>query len=174
MSEDKLKRIDEIKKRINVTHKIASDALDEAGNDVLNAVIKLEEKYPETIESLKNTAQETLDNLKESPSVILTKDGKELIRIPVLFGAFLAYGAFKKPKFTIAALGLGMISGIDLSFKYKEDVLSLRETLKINTKKASESIQKTRAELENKIFESKDKSFLKEDKSGDRYHTIKL
>lgn len=172
--EEKLLKIDEVRKRINVSHKLAKEALDNAGDDILEAVMILEEKYPETIDSIKHTAQKTVETLKDSPLIKISKDKEEILSLPAVFGLGAALLAIKKPKLLFISIGLGIISGLDLSLKYGNKEYSVRESLKVSSDKFHDNIIKTRSELENKIFESKDKGFLKEDKSGERYHTIKL
>lgn len=172
--EDSLKKVDEITKRVNVPHKRAMEALEEAGGDVLKAVMNLEEKYPDALLSLKKAVTGTVENMECGNYIKVSGKNCEIMRLPVIAGAAFAVLCAYRPRVLLAAAGAVALTGSDVSITLGGHEYSLRKSIRANSRKASEGIFRTRYELENRLGDLKDKNFLKEDGTGERYFVIKL
>ncbi len=89
-----LEKIDLIRERAGVSYKVAKDALDQAGGNVVDALIMLEEKNEKGwTDSMGVMGNDIIEKLKKIISkgnvtrVILKKDGDVMLNIPITAGA---------------------------------------------------------------------------------------
>lgn len=118
MMEDYLQKIETIRERLGVSYKEAKEALDQAGGDVVQAIVNLEER---------GTGTETLDKeelgkrfLARIRSIIkrgnvtkikVKKDERVVLEIPATVGALGILGMLMSAEFAIIA-GLGTVAAM--------------------------------------------------------------
>ncbi|MGI6554311.1 MAG: DUF4342 domain-containing protein [Bacillota bacterium] len=114
---DELYKIDIIRERLGVSYKEAQEALNEAGGDVVAAIVNLEsqersfeENFEERKEKLVNQVQSILK--KGNVTKIKVKKGNKVItEIPAAVGALGVVGIVASPPFAVLA-GLGTIAAM--------------------------------------------------------------
>lgn len=89
-----LEKVDVIRERTGVSYKEAKEALEENNNDLVEALIMLEEKHDRTwVDTMSIAGNEVMEKLKalikkgNVSRVILKKDGEILLNVPVTAGA---------------------------------------------------------------------------------------
>ncbi|ACL69997.1 DUF4342 domain-containing protein [Halothermothrix orenii] len=90
---DKLEKIDMIRQRLNVSYEKANQALEEAGGDVVEALIKLEKEMGKNGENVVHVkGQELINKIKEiikegnAKKIVVKDNEKTLVEIPVTAG----------------------------------------------------------------------------------------
>lgn len=124
---DELSKIDEIRSRFDISYKEASDALAEAGGDLVAALINLEAKKSvdedcencgkgsEMWEKVKKQFEDT--NRKK---IVISKEGKTVVNIPATFGAVGVLGVLFSAELAVIA-GVGAIAALASDYKFKID-----------------------------------------------------
>ncbi len=134
----KMNIIDEIVKRTDTTYKEAKEAYEKADEDLLNAIIYLEEKKgkksfsdDDVIEELKKMVNEV------NASKIIVKKGEEtVINLPITAGAI---GLVLAPLLSIGGLTVAMLSKYEITIISKEGKeYNLNEKFKESKKKYTE------------------------------------
>nr|WP_300092695.1 DUF4342 domain-containing protein [Sedimentibacter sp.] len=99
MENDNLQKIDEILKRTNTDYSTAKQALDDAGGDVLEAIILIENMSKSKSGSGQNKGEQLMNQLKDILSkgnatrLTIKKNNEVIINVPItagLIGAFIA------------------------------------------------------------------------------------
>lgn len=100
-----LEKIDIVVSRTNVSFKEAKEALEKVNGDVIEAIVLIEENQKDMTEKSEDIIEKIKDIIKEGnvTKVIVKKDDKVLLNIPVTFAAAGAILAIKP-----ALLGLGV------------------------------------------------------------------
>ncbi len=100
-----LEKIDIVVSRTNVSFKEAKEALEKVNGDVIEAIVSIEENQEDMTEKSEDIIEKIKDIIKEGnvTKVIVKKDDKVLLNIPVTFAAAGAILAIKP-----ALLGLGV------------------------------------------------------------------
>lgn len=172
METDLLKKADEVIKRVKVTNKEAIDALEKNGGDVLKTIMYLEDK---STSGLNELSQKAYEFIKDEPKLVLSRNHKELAKVPAIAGLGVVLLGLWKPKL----LGLGILgfvlSGADLAYENNGESISIRDSFRKNSKLFSNSFKKSKTNLEYRYSELKEAGFLKEFREGgEKYYTIKL
>ncbi|MDQ0286710.1 hypothetical protein J2Z49_001824 [Desulfofundulus luciae] len=112
-----LEKIDLIRSRLGVGYKEAKEALDAAGGDVVQALIRLEEERKHITEKLQDRGQEFLEHLKDffhrsQETKIKVKQGERTVmELPASLGALGLVGTLASSQ--LAVLGaLGAITAM--------------------------------------------------------------
>ncbi len=115
----KMDIIDEIVKRTDATYGEAKEAYEKADEDLLNAIIYLEEKSSkksfsddDVIEELKKLVNEV-----NATKVIVTKGEETVLNLPVTAGAI---GLILAPLLSIGGLTVAMLSKYEITIISKE------------------------------------------------------
>jgi len=114
---DELHKIDIIRERLGVSYKEAQDALEQAGGDVVAAIISLEEKGSDFQETLEKRKEKLISQVraiiqKGNVTKIKVKKGDKVItEIPASIGALGVVGMLASAEFAILA-GLGTIAAM--------------------------------------------------------------
>lgn len=88
-----LENIDKIVNRTGVSYEKAKEALEKTENDVIAAIILLEQDNPKVDEQLKIKSKVIIDVIKEilnegtATHIQIKKKGKSIIDLPIIFGA---------------------------------------------------------------------------------------
>jgi hypothetical protein len=99
MENDNLQKIDEILRRTNTDYSTAKQALDDAGGDVLEAIILIENMNRSKSSSGQNKGEQIMNQLKDILSkgnatrLTIKKNNDVIINVPItagLIGAFIA------------------------------------------------------------------------------------
>ncbi|WP_019227098.1 DUF4342 domain-containing protein [Sedimentibacter sp. B4] len=99
MENDNLQKIDEILRRTNTDYSTAKQALDDAGGDVLEAIILIENMNKSKTSSGQNKGEQLMNQLKDILSkgnatrLTIKKNNEVIINVPItagLIGAFIA------------------------------------------------------------------------------------
>jgi hypothetical protein len=133
--DEKMDIIDEIVKRTDATYKEAKEAYEKSDEDLLNAIIYLEEKKGKKTHSDDDVLEELKKLVKEvnASKIIVKKDEETIINLPITAGAI---GLVLAPLLSIGGLTLAMLS------KY-EVIIIAKDGTKYNlNKKFEDSIKK--------------------------------
>lgn len=132
-----LEKIDILRARLGVGYKEAKDALEEAGGDVVQALINLEEKGRNMGERFQARGQEMVEQLKgllhkgQNYRIKLKKGDDTVFEVPASVGALGLLGALASSEIAIlGALGTvtAMANKYTLEFEHR-DSEPLSETL---------------------------------------------
>lgn len=128
--EDQLGKIDELRRRFDITYQEAADVLQEADGDLFSALVMLEQrKKGYTSECCDNGSemfQDVKDKIKEAAhkKIVVTKHGRVVAQIPMAIGALGALGAIINTPIAIIA-GVGAVTALAKDYKFgikdKED-----------------------------------------------------
>ncbi|MEG6520785.1 DUF4342 domain-containing protein [Desulfotomaculum sp. 1211_IL3151] len=125
-----LEKIDLLRARLGVSYKEAKDALDMAGGDVVEALIKLEEKNRQWNEKLHGKGNEFMGQFKtliekgQKTKVKVKKDDNTVVEFPATIGALGVLGAMAStPILIVGALGTiaGLANNYRLEFQDEKD-----------------------------------------------------
>ncbi|HCX04288.1 MAG TPA: ubiquitin [Clostridiales bacterium] len=133
--DEKMDIIDEIVKRTDATYKEAKEAYEKSDEDLLNAIIYLEEKKGKKTHSDDDVLEELKKLVKEvnASKIIVKKDEETIINLPITAGAI---GLVLAPLLSIGGLTVAMLS------KY-EVIIIAKDGTKYNlNKKFEDSIKK--------------------------------
>ncbi|GFN22504.1 DUF4342 domain-containing protein [Thermanaeromonas sp. C210] len=113
-----LEKIDILRKRVGLSSREAKQALDEAGGDVIEALIRLEEgKKEETVHALETWGERLLTRIKEIlhkgkvTKIKIKKDGKTVAEIPATAGALGVLGVLASTELAILA-GISSVAAL--------------------------------------------------------------
>ncbi|NLO90073.1 MAG: DUF4342 domain-containing protein [Clostridia bacterium] len=114
--EEYLQKIEVIRERLGVSYKEAKEALDQAGGDVVQAIVNLEEKGKEFLEKDelgKNLVAriKTIIQKGNATKIKVKKNDKVVLEIPATIGALGILGMFMSAEFAIIA-GLGSVAAM--------------------------------------------------------------
>lgn len=146
MENDKLQKIDGILKRTNATYAEAKQALEDANDDVLEAVILIENRrnFKNTQSSAKQKGDQMMDQIKSilskgsSTKITIKKNGETIINIPItagLIGAlispFLAAAGVTTALLTQCSVEITQDDGnvIDLNQKVEDGMNTVKNTV---------------------------------------------
>lgn len=125
-----LEKIDLLRARLGVSYKEAKDALEMAGGDVVEALIKLEEKNKQWNEKLHGKGNEFMGQFKtilekgHKTKVKVKKDDNTVVEFPATIGALGVLGAMAStPILIVGALGTiaGLANNYRLEFEDEKD-----------------------------------------------------
>ncbi|GAB6180079.1 DUF4342 domain-containing protein [Desulfotomaculum defluvii] len=125
-----LEKIDLLRARLGVSYKEAKEALDMAGGDVVEALIKLEEKNRHWNEKLHGKSNEFMGQFKtifekgQKTKVKVKKDDNTVVEFPATIGALGVLGAMAStPILIVGALGTiaGLANNYRLEFQEEKD-----------------------------------------------------
>lgn len=112
-----LEKIDLIRARMGINYKEAKEALDEAGSDVVQALINLEEKSKKLGEKIQDYRLELGDQLRDwwakgrEVRLLLKKDGQTVLQIPAVVGALGIAGVMLRSELALLAT-LGAVTAM--------------------------------------------------------------
>jgi len=146
MENNKLQKIDDILKRTNATYAEAKQALEDANDDVLEAVILIENRknFKNTQSSAKQKGDQMMDQIKSfigkgnATKITIKKNGETIINIPVtagLIGAlispFLAAAGVTTALLTQCSVEITQDDGnvIDLNQKVEDGMNTVKNTV---------------------------------------------
>lgn len=108
-----LEKIDQVMERTKVSFSVAKEALEKNNGDIIEAIVYIEDNMEETIEEQEDKDREKVEDIFEKlkeiikegniNKVVVKKDDKVLLNIPVTFAAVGALLAIKP-----ALIGLGV------------------------------------------------------------------
>ncbi len=110
-----LEKIDLLRARMGISYKEAKEALEEAGSDVVQALINLEEKSMG--EKIQDYRSELGDQLRawwakgREVRLLLKKDGRTVLQIPAVVGALGIAGAMLRSELALLAT-LGAVTAM--------------------------------------------------------------
>lgn len=126
---DELDKIDMIKSRTGVSYRKAQKALDEAGGDVVKALINLEEKDQEFTEKMQNHTHEIFNNIKgmlhkgQQTRIKIKQGERTVFEMPASVGAAGLVAALASSELAVlGALGTAtaMAKKYTLEFEHQE------------------------------------------------------
>jgi len=113
-----LDKIDILRKRLGLTYREAKKALDEAGGDVIEALIRYEEgKKSEVVEQIETWSSKILARIKDilqkgqATKIKIKKDGKTVAEIPATAGALGVLGILASTELAILA-GISTVAAL--------------------------------------------------------------
>lgn len=113
-----LDKIDILRKRLGLTYREAKKALDEAGGDVIEALIRYEEgKKSEVVEQIETWSSKILARIKDilqkgqATKIKIKKDGKTVAEIPATAGALGVLGVLASTELAILA-GISTVAAL--------------------------------------------------------------
>lgn len=113
-----LDKIDILRKRLGLTYREAKKALDEAGGDVIEALIRYEEgKKSEVVEQIETWSSKILTRIKDilqkgqATKIKIKKDGKTVAEIPATAGALGVLGVLASTELAILA-GISTVAAL--------------------------------------------------------------
>lgn len=167
MDRETLERVDEVRKRVPASHADALKALEEADQDVMAAVMALEQQPL-------LRARQALENVQiKGPAISLRRQGKDFFKLPLVAGLALLVAGIFKPKYLFGSAAVIALTGTDLAYHDGEEgSVSLRDTLSQQSKTALDKVQDTKGELEYAMADYRE--FRKDRTQGEKYYTIKL
>jgi len=119
---EELEKIDLIRERLGVSYREAKEALDQAGGDVVQALIRLEDQDKKWDAKLEEKARELGDYIRDIikkgnvTKVRLKKDDKVVFEISATLGAIGVGGALLSP--ILAVLGVvGTVAALVNNYK---------------------------------------------------------
>jgi hypothetical protein len=113
MENDNLQKIDEILRRTNTDYSTAKQALDDAGGDVLEAIILIENMNKSKSSSGQNKGEQIMNQLKDILSkgnatrLTIKKNNDVIINVPITAGLI---GAFIAPFFSAAGITAALLT----------------------------------------------------------------
>lgn len=114
MDNEKLQKIDEIVKRTNVSYETAKKALEEANDDVLEAVILIQSRSKSfNTSDAKAKGEQLLEEMKKilkkgnATKITIKKNNETIINLPVTAGLV---GAFVAPFLTAAGVTAALLT----------------------------------------------------------------
>lgn len=132
-----LEKIDIIKNRTGCSYREAQKALDEAGGDVVQALINLEEKDQEFSEKMQGRAHDVFDSLKgmlqrgQETRIKVKHGDRTVFEMPATVGAVGILAALASSELAVlGALGgaTAMAKKYTLEFEHKNKEKNLEET----------------------------------------------
>jgi hypothetical protein len=112
---NKLEKIDMLRARVGISYKEAKEALEKAEEDVIQALIDLEEKNRKFNERIQDSAQELVEQIKEfyekgkEVRLKLKRGGETLFEVPAVWGAAGVLGIMASRKLVLlATIGAAM------------------------------------------------------------------
>lgn len=163
-----LEKVDEVRNRTGASYSEAKEALEFTGGDVLEAIVYIEQMRQEPPkkdsfkDDLSDRGGEIIDMLKDLVKkgqvtrVLLQKDGKTVLDIPIVAGAV---GALIFTGATAVGILAALATGCDLLIvKENDDVIDIREILEgtaENVKEKAEGVMKhfTKDDTETELSE---------------------
>lgn len=117
-TETELEKIDILRKRLGLSYREAKKALDEAGGDVIEALIRFEEgKKEAVVEQLESWGGKVLARIREilqkgnATKIKIKKDGKTVAEIPATAGALGVMGVLASTELAILA-GISTVAAL--------------------------------------------------------------
>ncbi len=112
-----LEKIDLLRARMGISYKEAKEALEEAGSDVVQALINLEEKSKKLGEKIQDYRSEIVDQLKElwskgkSTRLLLKRGDQKVLEIPAVAGILGLAGVLARSELALLAT-LGAVTAM--------------------------------------------------------------
>lgn len=153
--DEKMEKIDEIIKRIGVSYEIAQTAYENAGGDLLEALViaeSIKNEREEKNEDLKKKGEEILSELKKiinkgnTNRITIKKDNEVILNVPVTAGAI---GFVFAPFFAIAGLTAAMLTKCSIEIQQVTG-----EVINLNTE-VEKGYNKVKTDVESIINNSK-------------------
>lgn len=162
-----LEKIDQIIDRKGVSYKEAKEALEQSGGDVVEAIIKIEEKqdvkWTDSFSGMGNDVVETLKEFVKKGNItkiILKRDGEVVMNIPVTAGAV---GAFLAPQIALFGTGAALLANCRIEIvKTDGEVVDLND-LAGETLKNMKNMAEEKFETVNKYTSKQDTAPIKQE-----------
>ncbi|MEW6273960.1 MAG: DUF4342 domain-containing protein [Bacillota bacterium] len=112
-----LEKIDLLRARMGISYKEAKEALEEAGSDVVQALINLEEKSKKLGERIQDYRSELGEQIRElwakgkNVRLLLKRDDKTVLQIPAVVGVLGIAGALLRSELALLAT-LGAVTAM--------------------------------------------------------------
>lgn len=166
-----LELMDQVMKRVRVTHQEAKEALERNEYNVVEAILELEASPGRASELSRKTVDLVMD-----PTVTLRRRGRDLIKVPVIAAAGVALLGLVKPKLLVLSLGALLVSGTDIALTYDGNKeVSLHQSFKNRSGKAAANVADMKDKLDDRFHDMKERGIYKENREpGLSYFTIKL
>src|SRR5690554_4816339 len=126
LQNEMLIKVDEVRNRKKVSYEEAKNALEMAGNDVLEAIIYLENLKQEKFDEIRDYKEKTVESIRKTTSemVDFSYRGKSVeAPLPVVDIGTL-HGA-RKPKILASAIGALLVSNVNVKLMKYNRVLEL-------------------------------------------------
>lgn len=128
-----LEKIDIVVSRTNATFTEAKEALEKTDGDVIEAIVLLEENQEDWSEDISNKSEDIIDKIKEIikegnvTKIIVKKDGKTILNIPLTFAAA---GAILAIKPALLGLGVALVTRCTIEIvKEDGDIIKINELI---------------------------------------------
>lgn len=114
---NELEKIDLLRARMGISYKEAKEALEEAGSDVVQALINLEEKSKKLGDKIQDYRSEIADQIREwwakgrDIRLLLKRDDQTVLQIPAVVGALGIAGAMLRSELALLAT-LGAVTAM--------------------------------------------------------------
>jgi hypothetical protein len=118
LQNEMLIKVDEVRKRKKVSYEEAKNALEMAGNDVLEAIIYLENLKQEKFDEIRDYKEKTVESIRKTTSemVDFSYRGKS-VEAPLPVVAIGTLLVARKPKILASAIGALLIFNVDVKLK---------------------------------------------------------
>ena len=155
-----LEQVDQVRERANVSYQKAKEVLEQTDGDVLEAIVLLEnekphmDKFSQNASDFGNEVIKTLKDLMKSGNVtriVVEKDEKTVMNIPVTFGAL---GAVFLTSATVVALVATLATGCIIKIHKEDgDIINVNdkaaEMMKHTKEKAAKVYETTKEHVQN-------------------------
>jgi hypothetical protein len=132
-----LEKIDLLRARLGVGYSEAKVALDEVDGDVVQALIRLEERGRHLTEKLQGRSKEVMGHMRQFLSkghqtkIKVKKDGQTVLEVPVTLGIAGLVGAMYSNELAmLGALGAVVAMANDYRFEIEEPIEHEREYIR--------------------------------------------
>ncbi len=133
LQNEMLTKVDEVRKRKKVTYEEAKNALEQSGNDVLEAVIYLENMKEERFDEIRDYKDKTVESIRKTTSEMVDFSYKgQFVEAPLPVVAIGTLLLARKPKILLGAVGALFLFGVDV--KVKSDRREIELTKPLRTK----------------------------------------
>lgn len=155
-----LEQVDQVRERANVSYQKAKEVLEQTDGDVLEAIVLLEnekphmDKFSQNASDFGNEVIKALKDLMKSGNVtriVVEKDEKTVMNIPVTFGAL---GAVFLTSATVVALVATLATGCIIKIHKEDgDIINVNdkaaEMMKHTKEKAAKVYETTKEHVQN-------------------------
>ena len=115
---DMLAKVDEVRKRKKVSYEEAKHALEHSGNDVLEAVIYLENMKDEKFDDIREYKEKTVESIRRTTSEMVNFSYKgQSMEAPLPVVAIGTLLIARKPKLLAGTVGALILLGVDVKVR---------------------------------------------------------
>lgn len=154
MDNEKLQKIDEVVNRTYVSYETAKKALEEANDDVLEAVILIENRHKTfNTGNAKQKGEQILEEIKKilkkgnATKITIKKNNETIINLPVTAGIV---GAFVAPFLTAAGITAALLTQCSVEIQQADGkIIDLNEQVQ----EGMETVRSTMEDVKNSVSE---------------------